>query len=383
MKRVLAIGAFERDNLGDILFYFLVRRLFGKHHVRAAGALYGDMRPYFGEVVLPYNHLLSLHSWDVVVVVGGEIGAVDLDHAFRMVLTPEDEAVFLAMPDRNPARRFLACADGSQMAYLPDVRAWAHNRDAVYCVNSVGLSRLTQIGTHAFVGQSLEVLKQVDRLSVRDTTTQAHLASAGIAARLAPDCIHALGRYFPDELGNPRRRRGEGYLVFQMIGDLVEAWDLRTIARTLALVAARHGLNVVFLASGTANHHDHYAYYVRLAKQVRESDDRVGADVLFDRDVFAIVSCIRSASLWIGTSLHGWVLSMSAGVPRVALRNDKVAPYARLWDGGLFPVDVGLDQIDEACARALAVPARDRDELAANVSGLAAENIEAMFGEYL
>jgi len=67
---VLAVGAFERDNLGDILFYFLIRKLFEKHHVRPAGAIYGDMRSYFGEVVLPYNHLLTIHTWDVVVVVG-------------------------------------------------------------------------------------------------------------------------------------------------------------------------------------------------------------------------------------------------------------------------------------------------------------------------
>lgn len=382
MKRVLAVGAFERDNLGDILFYFLVRKLFEKHHVRAAGTVYGDMRPYFGEVVLPYNHLLSTHTWDVVVVVGGEIGGVDIDSALQMALSKENEATLLQMIDRNPARHFLACADYNQMAYLPDIRSFENNKDTVYCVNSIGLSKLTQIGAHPFVTNTIEVLKQVNRLSVRDSATLSYLESCGIQARLAPDCIHALSRYFPDELENPPVTGDRSYLVFQMIGDLVESWDYRPIALALARVAANHRLNVIFLASGTANHHDHYAHYVRLANQVREIDEHIDVEVFFDRNVFAIASRIRSASLWIGTSLHGWVLSMSAGVPRVALKNDKVAPYARLWDG-LFPVDICLDELEDACAQALTVPAHIRYELAAHVSGKADQNIKDMFGEYL
>jgi len=379
---VLAVGAFERDNLGDILFYFLIRKLFEKHHVRPAGAIYGDMRSYFGEVVLPYNHLLTIHTWDVVVVVGGEIGGVDIDNALQMALNKENEASFLGMLDRNYSRRFLACVDYNQMAYLPDVRSFEHNQDAVYYINSIGLSKLAQIGSHPFVAKTVELLKQVNRLSVRDATTQSYLESSGIKARLAPDCIHALSRYFPGELENLPISGDHGYLVFQMIGDLVERWDYRHVALALTHVAANHRLNVIFLASGTANHHDNYAHYVRLAYQMREIDENINVDVLFDRNVFAIASRIRSASLWIGTSLHGWVLSMSAGVPRVALKNDKVAPYARLWDG-LFPVDVGLDELEDACAQALTVPAHIRHELASHVSEKADENIKDMFGEYL
>ncbi len=380
-RRVLAVGAFERDNLGDILFYLLVRRLFARHHVRPAGAVFGDMRPYFGEVVLPYNHLLARHAWDVVIVVGGEIGAVDLDHAFRMVLEPRAERIFLDMPERAPARRFLASAAGNQMAYLPDLSAFEQNRDALYCVNSVGLSWLAQIGDHPFVAMSHAVLGQVHRLSVRDETTRAHLAAAGIEARLAPDCIHALARYFPDELAAPPAA-GRPYLVFQMIGDLVGDWGHAPVAQALARVAVRHRLDVVFVASGTANHHDRYAHYLRLAALTRELAGGLDARVFFRRDALAIAAQVRGAALWVGTSLHGWVLSMSAGVPRVGLRNDKVAHYAGLWDG-LFPADVGLDQLDDACARALATPEAERRDLAARVAGLAEDNIGHMFGDLL
>ena len=85
MRRILAIGAYERDNFGDLLFLYVLRKLINnKAEVIASSIIAADTEPINGEFVLPYDILLKNHTFDGVYVAGGEIGAVDVVSGLTM-----------------------------------------------------------------------------------------------------------------------------------------------------------------------------------------------------------------------------------------------------------------------------------------------------------
>lgn len=381
MKRILTVGAYERDNFGDGLYQLLAQRMFSGHLVRAAAVMFADMRPYFGELVFPYHHLLTRHRWDLVYVVGGELGAVDTEHAMRMALSKPQEQLFLRMTDKQPAYRMFACCPDNGIAYLPHPDDFAPNIGTRLCVNSVGLSRLGQIGRHTLAVNSPTVLRRANYLAVRDHASVDYLKTIGVTASLAPDSAHAIGHYLGADLAQPPSDVGSRYLAFQANEELIDAWGDASIVQALAAVASRFDLEIRFVAAGVASYHDSYAQYLRLsALLARKSNLRVS--IAYQRDPLTIARYIKHASLWVGSSLHGRIVAAAASVPRIGLRNAKLSAYAQQWDEE-FPIDVEVADLEDAARKAMADPLPRHEERARWLEGETLDNNRRILEENL
>lgn len=66
---------------------------------------------------------------------------------------------------------------------------------------------------------------------------------------------------------------------------------------------------------------------------------------------------IARSRLWIGSFLHGRIISGSFALPRVNLANNKVETYAATWDS-VFSVGVGIENLEVAVVEAIASAAR-------------------------
>lgn len=69
------------------------------------------------------------------------------------------------------------------------------------------------------------------------------------------------------------------------------------------------------------------------------------------RNPLAVVEEIASAQLFVGTSLHGRIISACYDVPRVSLNGEKLNEYAAQWDSEM-PFGRELTQLGEAAAEA-------------------------------
>jgi hypothetical protein len=88
IKRVLLVGAYQRDNLGDLLFLLVTERYLEGTEVVAAAPFSADMREQLGRCIPAYGPLLRSESFDAIWTVGGQVGRVDLARAYKMSASP-------------------------------------------------------------------------------------------------------------------------------------------------------------------------------------------------------------------------------------------------------------------------------------------------------
>ena len=212
-------------------------------------------------------------------------------------------------------------------------------------------------------------LRQADWLSVRDHVTQAALRAEGIDAPLCPDPAVMVAACFGEVIRRHQQQGAvkamrdafpQGYLACQFSADFADDASLDALARGLSRVAAATGLGLALFRAGAAPWHDDPALYESLLRRLPS-----GTAQLFPSlhlwDICALIAASRGV---VGSSLHGRIVALAYGLPRVSLmppqqggRPDKRTAFAETWEPDAVPRGVALDRIEAAVLQALAVPA--------------------------
>src|SRR5574340_550560 len=108
----------------------------------------------------------------------------------------------------------------------------------------------------------------------------------------------------------------------------------------------------VFFRAGAAPWHDDLPALRRAAAMMRS------ACVFESLDLWELCALIAASRAYCGSSLHGRIVALAFGVPRIGLRRPGAAPgkqaaFAACWDEAM-PVDVEPGGIAAAIARAVA-----------------------------
>ena len=389
----ILFGAFDRHNFGDLLFPHIVARMLSGQRLHVAGLAARDMRSYGGHSVDAIGAVLARalscanRSRPNILHVGGELLTCDAYEA----------AVMLAPPTR--VQEAIGCAGVWASGSPDEKRTWARTHLGVpalapyvfsnsdwpdlalqrVCFNAVGGADLDTRDT-ALRTEVEAALQAADFVSVRDRQTQACLGNAGIVAPLCPDPAVMVAPLFGKAILRHARRSAvrsmvdawpRGYAAVQLSADFGDDATLDEIARELDRIADSCGLGVVLFRAGTAPWHDDLACYRRLAARVR----RVSIRLFGSLNIWDICALVASSRVYCGSSLHGRIVAMSFGLPRVnVVRSQqhagrtKLAAFAATWEppGVLDVVDVR--DIGHAVAASLGV---DRRVLARTARALA------------
>lgn len=350
---VLLVGAYERDNFGDLLFYQLTKDYLSEFEVVAGSVIGADMRMLLGTRVHPHNDLLAARSWDLVWVVGGEIGGVDTAGALGMSLNETDGTVYdhAGARGKEVLAHFLSGASAKAPAYLPVVADFPLNSRAPVVLNSVGLGNLSakaQDSEHLRIAHA--AIRGASAVVVRDTASQVFAESLGVAAILSPDMVHAISLRHPD-MAQSRVGR-EPYFTFQANAQLIRQYGPEVIAKSLAHVALTTQLRPAFFLAGTARHHDRSDQYDDVKSALKAIAPEIKPMDIPTRDPMVLAAHIAGSRFWIGSSLHGRIIAGSFGLPRVSLENQKVSSYAATWDSA-FPTEVSFESLPAAVAEAI------------------------------
>lgn len=239
---VLLIGAYERDNFGDALFYYLTSKVLLSYGISvvASSLIYTRNTQIQDLTIFPYDNLLNEYEWDAVWVVGGEVGGPDVSAALSMSLTEEEYGKYskLNLSMRRAARSFLGAPDSDKyLAYVPDLSRYSRNKRAELVINSAGLSAPGGFSNESLEEHSLGIYRQAHTLSVRDESSLQLLKDTGRNdARISPDLVHALPLVYPDLI----KREGAGSsIIFQINEVLCDRFGVEMIVKELGKIAKK------------------------------------------------------------------------------------------------------------------------------------------------
>ena len=368
-------GAFDRHNFGDLLFPHLLAALLPGRTFEFSGLAARDLRDFGGHLVMPLAagaaHLI--HA-------GGELLTCSAWEAAVMLREPAEAVEIIACHDADPA----AAAEwaAGQLGTTRSV-PYVVGRDALAPGGKLIFNAVGGVGW-AFLSptQRAEVkaaLKGADWLSVRDHVTQAALRADGIAAPLCPDPAVMVAHCFGETIrlhqwqGAVQAVRSafpQGYLACQFSADFGDDASLDALARGLSLAAAETGLGLALFRAGAAPWHDDAALHASLLRRLPPGTARLFPS-LHLWDICALIAASRGV---VASSLHGRIVALAYGLPRVSLtppqqgaRPGKVAAFAETWEPEVQPRSVAVDAVGPAVARALAVPAGVLQDTAAQL----------------
>jgi hypothetical protein len=342
-----------------------------------AGLRNRDMRPYGGHLVRGIAEVAdSIGSAAVNVIhVGGETLTCEAWEAAGMLLE-ETEAI---------PQTVLGSASDAQDGLVWAARILGTSRRAPYVLpktlfETPGLFAHNGVGGVAFDirdpemrTEVLNALRAADFVGVRDHLTQRSLSAYGLATTLMPDPGAMTAELFHERIAQ-HRARGEvcqtcgrfpgGFCAVQFSADFADDASLATLAAQLDEIVKTTRLSIVFFRAGAAPQHDKQELYRRVqALMTRKSHSLVFESL----DVWDICALIAASRAFVGSSLHGRILALSYGLPRVSLlppsiidkATTKHAAYIETWDDGAMPGVVSLEHAVDALQGALVVdPAR-------------------------
>lgn len=370
--RILCVGAYERDNFGDLLFQMVSERYLGDADVVYAAPFEADMTELTGLQVPAFGPLLETERYDAIWTVGGEVGATSVEYAYKAALGAAAFRPFAAAgPDER--RAMLAAHQGSvpvESPYLPRASAYAPNLLAAGVLNSVGLAAvktLPPVRKASVIG----ILKEATRISVRDRLSSAFLTEEGIAHTLDPDLVQsiAVSRPLPDLV------RGD-YVLLQISEAHLRKFGMEAFAQAVIDSDVLRDNPVRLFLAGTAPGHDSVELYRELMARVLAADPSRRIEISTTMKPWDRVDEIAAAKLWIGGSLHGRIVACAYGVPRVSLAKRKLDEYAQTWDPDM-PWGIDDLTLGSAAAKALARAAKGGDDRGAVLGARAHENMLA------
>lgn len=348
------LGAYERDNFGDLLFLERTRSfLLASGLEPLALSPFRDTPEQLTNQQTPaFADAVSDAALDALWVVGGEVGGVLVHAAYRM-LDPHSQDQEFSRSNRFARRGIIRARSGldvSDFAYLPRPSRHKSLHAAPFIINSAGLSGVAKLSGNVRA-EAIGSLHDADFVSVREHASSHLLTELGVEHHLAPDLVHTLRFDYPELVSRDFRNeaRAKRVAVIQMSAATLGSAGVDALVAFLGTCDALQGYELRLLAAGLAPSHDSLQMYAEVVEGVNRDFPSVSISISAARSALEKVHEIASSSIMIGTSLHAMIISMAFDVPHVGLYLEKIGRYARAWDDPM-PTAVALADASEAVA---------------------------------
>ena len=380
----ILFGAFDRHNFGDLLFPHVVTALLGDRNYLFAGLAERDLRSHGGHRVHALAKLAEEWSDQPVDIIhaGGELLTCDAWQAAVMLLPPEQAQDINIRLHADLQRRN---EWAQQQLGTHTLAPYTVSRELFPCArklicNAVGGVDLDERAPN-LRSEVVRNLKAADAVGVRDLRTQAVLTENGIAARLMPDPAVMVEQLFGARIRSHARQHEvaqigadlpRGYVAVQFSTDFDDDKTLAQIAAQLDQLARASHCGIVFFRAGAAPWHDDLRCYERTAAHMKTA-----SRIFTSLDVWDICALIANSRGYLGSSLHGRIVAMAFGLPRLNLlapgqsaRTGKQSFYAASWEAEGLPVMGEVQDAAREMGRALEA---DRNLLQRTAAALVAQ----------
>lgn len=331
-RRIALIGAFDRNNYGDVFMPIILEEVLGENYSFDYYALKDfDLTDVGGKKGRSLKKI-SDYSYDASIIVGGEVLSASYS---GMIKNIEDNTVILFFY-RVLNKLFPLSFEKLAKKILngETINPW------VYCRKRLSTDKIiyNTVGGRGikFDKAYIDDLKESNFISVRDEQTKLELSKNGIRSFLYPDSVSIISRVFPkekvekivtSELREKVKMAGN-YFVFQ-INKSTGRNNIEELAFQIDQIVKETNLSCILLPIGYAQGHEDFVPLKKI-KELSKSDK-----VFFfeEKNIYSILFILANSSLYVGTSLHGAITSMSYAIPHMALTNSitKLTDYIKTW----------------------------------------------------
>jgi hypothetical protein len=330
---LVLFGAFDRHNLGDLLFAHVALALHPRRETLVCGLADRDLRPVGGHLVQSVHrlHAEGCLRGATLLHAGGEILTCTARQAAVMLTRPDEADGVLAMleaePERADAWRRAMLGTDAAMPYVASRRELPDLARVVFApAGGVALDAL-DAEDHDVVIQRLFASEQ---LAVRDVRTRNALRAAGLAPALAPDPVVMIEALFGDVIraragtgpvADCRRNAPDGYVALQLAAEFADDASLDRVAAQVGAVLAEAGpgIGLVLFRAGTAPWHDDAGLPTRFAARIGASGVPNPSRLFPSVHVLDLCALLASARAVVSSSLHAGIVATAFGVPWVGV----------------------------------------------------------------
>lgn len=379
--RIVLFGPFDRHNLGDLLFAQVLRALLPKRELGYAGLARRDLRALGGVAAQPLSELIQDQAPLHLIHAGGETLSCEAWEAAAMLLPPEDARAAVARYAMAPPaeqRHWAQTQIGINLRAPYVLPKRLFHRPGVFVHNAVGGVALAERDSD-FQTEVAASLHSADFVGVRDHLSQATLARLGISAVLMPDAAVMVQTLFgarialhaqTGEVAHVRAACAAGYIAAQFSLDFADEATQRALAAALDQLHLQTGFTIILFRAGAAPLHDDLALYRTLAARMHHTP------LIFESlPVWNICALIAHSRLFCGSSLHGRIVALAYGLPRVSVlppslvpgQASKIAAMIETWEADQLATLAQVNGLAHAAQYALALTPASQQALAASL----------------
>lgn len=346
MKKLYILAPNDRFNYGDLLFAHILQFYFSKlfDEIIFCSTSSNDLSKLGGHKVSGYNILdkLSKNDTNVVIVAGG--ACIGIDWATILGYTKPKLNFLMKIIYKieyhtgdNGYLRFAFMKLVRKMCHLKTVYPFTPGKNEILNSDLIIYNSLGGPG----IGQNIlfersqiarNILHTVDYISVRDELSQLCLKNMGVDSRLVADSAILMSKVFSEQdlekyiSKDMKILKNKYYLFFQTNLQLGRKY-LNEFVEMLKQVIDKIGCHIILCPIGIAPGHSDNIALEELYNYLPNENCTLVKNVT----VWNIMWLISHACIYVGSSLHGAITSMSFGVPYVCYGPDKLKKYLDTW----------------------------------------------------
>lgn len=359
-RYILLVGAYDRDNFGDILFPKIYEYFFPGISLVKGGLMGRDLHNIGGYQVVPTKFFLDCQRNNfplAVIHCGGEILTLPKTSGVSMNLHPDTiSRVGKYYPGNEYEIAEKVSSSVGELAYVYDYSKYKQSDGSLpfkLIYNSVGGSDLRKYKDRPdYLSEISRRVKQSDYVSVRDYKTRTDLDSMlNVEAKLSPDVVGMISTTNRQEILNASKNSyvkniiKNPYILLQANKELILSTGVNKFAKICADLSFRVLPKIVLQPAGTAGGHGSLELLKEVACLAMKKNPGVDIVVQEDRNIWNLLSVISNAKCAVCSSLHVRVVTLSYGIPCVSFCNNKVSAYAKTWEMDKRPYNIVPENI--------------------------------------
>ena len=350
MVKLNIIGAFDRFNYGDVLFPHIIKEklvhLNSQYEFQYVSTAPIDLTNKGGFKTVAMRDMFKNSSPNSVYLVsGGEVLAAPWWYMLLCLVKNEEAALKQdeLLKDGVTVANGIARKEFKCQHFYPWVieRRDLSKRDDLIIYNAVGGTSLRKLDkdTNKKIGREL---KHVDYISVRDqesrNTLLELLDQKPDHIKVYPDCGILISDIFKEDLVTKNTTNEtkllvtntKKYIAFQAGKyHVLNQASTDIIVEQLISIVENEDIDIILTPFSDASFHEDNLILKEIHNKTNHNRIHYSAAI----DLFSITHIIMNAQLFMGTSLHGNIVSFSYGTPSIGLTfiDSKLPTFIETW----------------------------------------------------
>ena len=350
------IGAFDRNNYGDILMPIIVEKQIRENFPNKDivfeyyGQSYSNMEYTLGKNTIPLSEI-SKNKCDIAIFVGGEI----LSAVYRGMYLNLLESKIKILEYKILKKFFPKYTERKCKKNLKgiSIKPWIVSKKDINCkyliYNTVGGNVLNDVEENE-KKDIKEIFNTVDYISIREKDSFNILKEFKDDVKLYPDSVINLSKLIADdeievntseEIKSNVKRMDE-YFVFQ-IKKIYGKKHISNIVNQIKEIYKSTGLKCILLPIGYAQGHEDHI----ILKEIYKKLDKDNCYMPSFNNIYETIYIIKNSKMFLGTSLHGIITAISYNLPHIIATTNlkKLNSFVNTWDTS----PIVNCEIDEMC----------------------------------